>query len=381
MNSLLSLTILRALVLLCLFFAWSLPGAATDEICPICGNRMGLNIYRFTKRGSEAKVLVCENCAKLETTCFICALPVMRQYMRLADGRLLCEDDAKTAILQQDDTEKIFDDVKRDLQSMLAQLGSLPHHNINVVLDAKARLDKTGGNLISAHDDRLLMGLTRTTAREAGKFEHQIHLLYGLTRERMMVVAAHEYGHTWLHENVRRKLNQDTVEGFCEWIAYRMISQKNSPYETKVLLDSDYSQGQLQAFIAAEKEHSFYHVMQWVKYGVDPEVDAEHPERILVLRENSPGRSAADSPTAPFGFAPVAPRAAPTNLVLKGLSGSKSRRFALINDATLQANEQGKVRLGDSNVVVRCLQILDAAAVIQVAGESEPRTLKLNAPR
>jgi hypothetical protein len=380
-NSLRSITFWTVIALLWLSSVPNLSGAATDEICPICGDRMGLNIYRFTKRGSDEKVLVCENCAKLETACFICGLPVKHKFMRLADGRLLCNDDAKTAILQQDDTDKIFDDVKRDLQSMLAQLGSLPHHNINVVLEAKARLDKSGANLISAHDDRLLMGLTRTSSREAGKFEHEIHLLYGLTRERMMVVAAHEYAHTWLHENVRRKLNQDTVEGFCDWIAYKMISQKNSPYEMKVLLDSDYSRGQLQAFIAAEKEHSFYYVMQWVKHGVDPEVDAEHLERILALRENSPGKPSADSASTPFAFAPTVPRSAPTNLVLKGLSGSKSRRFALINDATLQANEQGKVRLGDSNVVVHCLQILDDAAVIKVAGENQTRTLKLSAPR
>ena len=207
--------------------------------------------------------------------------------------------------------------------------------------------------------------------------EHEIHLLYGLTRERMMVVAAHEYGHTWLHENVRRKLNADTVEGVCDWLAYKLIAGKE-PYETKVLLDSQYSRGQLQALIAAEKEHGFYHVMQWVKDGVDPELEVESLERTLVLRRQ---RSPEQSPSTPFGFATPAPRAAPTNLVLKGLSGQKGRRFALINDATFQLHEQGKVRLGDSNAVVRCLQILDDAVVIQIAGEGQSRTLRLNSTR
>jgi hypothetical protein len=227
--------------------------------------------------------------------------------------------------------------------------------------------------LISAHDDRLLLGLTRTTV-DGEEFQHTIYALYGLTRERLMIVAAHEYGHTWLHENVHRKLNQDAVEGFCDWMAYKIISQKSSE-ETKVLLGSDYSRGQLQAFIAAEKEHRFYHVMNWVKNGVDPEVDAEHLERIILLRDGS-GTPAA---TPVFASIPIASRANPTNLVLKGLSGSATRRFALINDGTFLANEQGKVRLGDSNVVVRCLQIRNDSVVIQVAGESEPQTLKLNA--
>jgi hypothetical protein len=263
---------------------------------------------------------------------------------------------------------------------MLSRLGSLPNHNITLHLEAKARLDKTGNNLISAHDDRLLMGLTRMRSNEDGKFEHDVYLLYGLTRERLRVVAAHEYAHTWLHENVRRKLNAESIEGFCDWLAYKLIADKE-PYETKVLLESDYSRGQLQAFIAAEKEHGFYHVMQWVKHGLDPEVDAESLERILVLRERAPADSGSVVTSTPFEFSPPAPRAAPTNLVLKGLAGPKSRRFAMINDGTFQLNEQGKVRLGDSNVVVRCLQILDDTVVVQVAGEAETRTLRLNTSR
>jgi hypothetical protein len=43
------------------------------------------------------------------------------------------------------------------------------------------------------------------------------------------------------------------------------------------------------------------------------------------------------------------------------------------------ANEQGKVRLFDSNVVLRCLEIRKDSVVVQVSGESQPRTLKLGA--
>ena len=359
-----------------LFAGKSFAALTADDLCPVCGKRFGRQAYGFTKRGREEKVFVCGDCAKLETICYICALPVKEKFTRLADGRLLCGEDAKQAVLTQDDAEKIFEEVKGDAQSILAQLGPLPHHNIQLILEAKARLDKTGSNLISAHDDRLLMGLTRSTQHGAGESEHTISLLYGLTRERLMVVAAHEYGHAWLHENVRRKLNHDAVEGFCDWLAYKVIKEKNAPYEIKVLLQSEYSQGQLQAFIAAENEHTFYRIIQWTKGGIDPEIDPEHLERILELRE------ARRAPEQPLIFAaPALPRTAPTNLVLKGLSGSKMRRFALINDGTFELNEQGKVRLGESNVVVRCLQILDNAVTIQVAGESERRTLTLNALR
>lgn len=353
------------------------PEARADETCHVCGERLGLNVYLFAPAGRDQKVEVCATCATLTTTCYICGLPVAKDYMRLADGRILCSADTKTAVLEQDLAEKLFDDVKREIHSMLAQLGSLPHHNIKLHLEAKARLDKTGANVISAHDDRLLMGLTRTRSNEDGKLDHDVHLLYGLTRERMMVVSAHEYGHTWLHENIRRKLNDATVEGFCDWIAYRIVSGKHAE-ETKVLLASDYSQGQLQAFVAAEKEHGFYHVMQWVKHGIDPELDIQTLERVLLLREKRPADVASAQPVF---LAPPPPRAAPTHLVLKGLSGSKSRRFALINDSTLQVNEQAKVRLGNSNIIVRCVQILDDAVVVKVGHETETRVLRLNPSR
>ena len=347
---------------------------AAEDSCAVCGIHSGKTFYRFTRRGRELKVLVCSSCAKLESSCYICGLPVKDKGLHLSDGRMLCEEDARTAVLTQDLAEELFDNVKREVQSMLSQLGALPHHNISLVLETKARLDKTGGNLISGHDDSLLMGLTRTTGRGDGVFDHTIFLLYGLTRERMMAVAAHEYGHTWLHENVRRKLNQDTVEGFCDWIAYKII-QPRSALEAKVVYDSTYSRGQCRAFIAAEKEHGFYHVMNWVKNGIDPEVDADHLQGILELRD----RSGSDAPAASPAFVslPVVRRASPTNLVLKGLSGSGPRRFALINDGTFAAQEQGKVRLGDSNVVVRCLEIRSDSVVVQVAGEAGPRTLML----
>ena len=186
------------------------------------------------------------------------------------------------------------------------------------------------------------------------------------------MVAAHEYGHAWMHENVTRKLNQDAVEGFCDWLAYQIIKDKSLPGEMKVLLASEYSRGQLQAFLAAEKEHSFNRVILWVKSGVEPAVDVRHLDRILHLRE------AVSAEPVVYAFASLAPpRPAPTNLVLKGLSGTKSRRFALINDGTFALHEQGKVRLGEGTVVLVCKEIREDAVVIHVVGESTTRTLTL----
>ena len=348
---------------------------SAEDACPVCRQRFGNKVFSIKKLGSEDKILICAECVKLETRCYLCGVPVKDQFTKLADGRLLCPDDAKRAVLEQDEAVRIFDDVKRDAQTVLARLGTLPHRNIQLILEAKPKLDKTGANVISKHEDSLLMGLTRSRC-DSGECQHTIYLLHGLTRERLTVVAAHEYAHTWLHENVTRKLNQDAVEGFCDWLAYQVIKDKPMAVEMKVLMESDYSQGQLQALIAAEKAHSFNRVIQWVKSGVEPAVDVQHLERILQLRE-----STSPEPVA-YAFASLAPpRPAPTNLVLKGLSGSKTRRFALINDGTFALHEQGKVRLGSSNIVLTCREIRDDAVVVEVAGEPAMRTLKIDTAR
>jgi len=329
-------------------------------------------------RGQSERVLLCQKCTQSDMRCYVCNLPVNDVARQLIDGRALCSTHHQQAVFTQDQATELFDGVKRDVQSMLSQMGPLPHQNITLKLEAKARLDSTGGNIISGHDDSLLMGLTRTYRRPAGDFSHEIYLLYGLTSARMVAVSAHEYGHAWVHENVKRTLRKDTHEGFCEFLAYKILSQKQETEETKVLLESNYSQGQLQAFIAAEKEYGFYRVIEWMKKGVDTEMDMDHLANLLLLRD---GKSFASQPStdpsALFASMPVAPRSNPTNLVLKGLSGSANRRFAMINDGTFMAQEKAKVRLGESNVTVTCLQIGKDSVVVQVAGEAQPRTLLL----
>src|ERR1051325_5525906 len=101
-----------------------------DDLCPVCGQRLGVRVYLFTKRGRDEKVPVCAACSRLETTCYSCGVPVRDKCTRLAGGRLLCEENARTAVLTRDEAEKIFDDVRSDLHSVRANLGSSPLHNI-----------------------------------------------------------------------------------------------------------------------------------------------------------------------------------------------------------------------------------------------------------
>ena len=82
-------------------------------------------------------------------------------------------------------------------------------------------------------------------------------------------------------------------------------------------------------------------------------------------------------PVLPFGGAPTHPPIRYTNLVLKSISGSPKRRFALLNDQTFAAGDTLPVRMLDGKVNVRCVEVREQSVLVAVHGEAAPREIKL----
>jgi hypothetical protein len=89
------------------------------------------------------------------------------------------------------------------------------------------------------------------------------------------------------------------------------------------------------------------------------------------------------TPTPVAGTTKAAPSAAPQTppppqygeLTLKGISGSGTRRMALINNETIMAGETARVKFRDTRVEVTVKEIRDDSVIIQVNGK--PQELKL----
>ncbi len=64
-------------------------------------------------------------------------------------------------------------------------------------------------------------------------------------------------------------------------------------------------------------------------------------------------------------------------LVLKGVVGSKTRRFALINSEAMAVGETSSVRVPDGRVRVRCVEIGPDYVLVKVEGEEQPKRLEL----
>jgi hypothetical protein len=320
----------------------------------------------------NGKQPVCEACSKLENTCSVCRLPILHQGKKLADGRWLCEHDVQAGVFTQGEAARLYEETWRALQGILAGTGTLPRQNITVTLVDGRELKKQNSSLPSDHDDRNIMGLTRTRRSANREFQHQILLITGLGPARLAAVCAHEYTHAWLHENVpaNRSLDRDTIEGFCELVAYKLMTQRGEEGEKSFILANAYTRGQVNAFVQAEAENHFHRVVNWVKTGVDEVLPAANAQRALASQREDP--TIPPWPPPPSLLTPV-----PNTLVLRGISGGASRRFALINDRTLAPNEVARIRVGSTNVVVRCLEIRGRSALISVQGDDGPRELFL----
>jgi thioredoxin-related protein len=100
---------------------------------------------------------------------------------------------------------------------------------------------------------------------------------------------------------------------------------------------------------------------------------------------SSPEPKKSTPPPAETLTAPVDPWAGmPTSvkrydeLKLTGLSGTASRRFALVNNQTFAPGETARVKLKDGEVKVLCKEIRERSILIQIEGTSETKELFLN---
>lgn len=66
-----------------------------------------------------------------------------------------------------------------------------------------------------------------------------------------------------------------------------------------------------------------------------------------------------------------------SQLTLKGISGTKGQRLALINSATIGVGERAEIRAGAQFVKILCREIRDSSVLIELVGGGEVRELKL----
>ena len=282
--------------------------------------------------------------------------------------------------MTEDEAKDICRETVDDLDRLLSRYMTFPEGNVEISIVDKFHLE----NLFRAPgfhaDGSSVYGATASNPLPDGKLLHTIDLLSFLSKSRLMAVCAHEYTHTWMNQNLKpgrqSSLDRDTVEGFCELIAHKYMESRQDSIQMGIIERNDYTKGQVNVLIAADQQYGFNTVLEWMENGEDNRLDMANLDRVRAVQDTP--YTPLKSPAAVFAVVPPPPPTkVPDTLVLKGISGTPEDRFALINNATFEPMEHGPVRVGQTNVLIRCLEIRDNSVVIQVDGSNEKKQLFL----
>ena len=161
---------------------------------------------------------------------------------------------------------------------------------------------------------------------------------------------------------------------FCELLAYLLMDSEGDEDGKKAILRNAYTRGQSKLFIEAEQTYGLNDILDWMKYGNDSQLHGDDLNRVRNI-------------TAPVRRSPIPvlkepavvrrPAAPAGTIVLNGIVWDKARPLALINGRTFAPKEEGKVRVGDASVLIRCLDIQEDGVKITVGNSAQERELKV----
>lgn len=197
--------------------------SSTFPRCVICGKPSGNGSFF----NGDKRNFVCTECGNLPR-CSSCLLPCKDPKI-LDDNRALCQKCAQTAIYDQAEADKIFDRVRSILKKKL---------DIYTDTDLKFSLGddntlKSCSNKDSATGQEqgvfIFQSSIEQTVTPGGKVvksvvkeqSSSIVVLYGLARDKMGEVIAHELAHDWMQVNYPKINDLKIKEGWAEFVASR----------------------------------------------------------------------------------------------------------------------------------------------------------------
>jgi hypothetical protein len=353
-----------------------------QDVCAICGQPITGNSYFMTDEVSGQRELVCSNCAFTLPRCKLCGLPIKQgTETKLPDGRYLCARDAKSAVLDDRQARQICAEVKNDLDHVFSRFTSFPD-NVDVTIIDRIDVDSMFG--ASGHDFESpdLLGCIEPVT-ESGVKRYKMSLMIGLPLSELKETCAHEYSHAWVGENVaparHEHIARDAEEGFCEMMGYLLMDAQGEESEKQRVLKNSYTRGQVQLFIAAEQQYGFDDVLDWMRYGVTSKLEEGHLDEIKDVQMTPANKYTPDVPAIPVTAVPSElPTPDSSVLKLQGIMWGNAP-MAIINGRSFFARDVNQVKLGGTNVTIRCEVIQPTRVQIQNLASGQTQELVLPA--
>lgn len=188
-----------------------------SSFCNLCGQPLDEDYTIVRRTTAHGGLVVCAECAATAPVCALCGVPLQRQPIRLSDGRPVCAVCFQTAVDDPITARTIYEQVIHVVSQQLCLcVHRRPGFSLCSMADMTAlqqhlprELAGASGHLLGAY---LKMGRRREIVIESG-----------LPRMMMVKVIAHEYAHAWQGENCPFVRDPQLIEGFCEWVAYKVL--------------------------------------------------------------------------------------------------------------------------------------------------------------
>jgi hypothetical protein len=182
--------------------------------CRNCG-KYCLKRYDFIL----SKFVYCDNCVKNYSSCSSCGAPT-NGVLPLEDGRVVCDDCIANCVKNITEVKEIFFEIKKMIEKAL----KIKVREIKKIRFAdRNQMIKLSKNLDGITD-------TRLESYPSGLFQrkgeiYNIFVLPYLRKDILKGVIAHEFAHAFLAEYHPNNQNLEEVEGFCEWVRYKVLKK------------------------------------------------------------------------------------------------------------------------------------------------------------
>ena len=302
-----------------------------------------------------------EECNAIKTTCSICGLPVADGSIQTGDGRTICRREAAEVVLDSEAGRQVFETATREARNVVGVDFGLKQPNVTVQV-----FDINDWTVVNENGAEVLHKIGHSKSRRVDEHHiaHYVGLYSGQRRSEVICTCVHEYMHLWLNENVtQHQIEQNTGEGICELLAYKVALARQDVYQQKRILENPYTQGRLKDLLEVEHQRGFDYILEWAKNGTTKTIN-ETP--VAVTNKPAASQVAVVRPIQP---APAAAPAPPASLMLKGMFSKRGQRIAILNDGVSVAKgETATLHLNGLQVTLKCLDVLPDAVLLQLEG-------------
>jgi hypothetical protein len=202
-----------------------------------------------------AEGIFCKYCVDEMPHCYVCGIPVSQAYTKLDDGRVMCRECGRTAVLTMAALRMINNRVAVFLRLKF---------DMEVTRDYQLELAQSRKEL--GVDDRAVEG------NEQGLFrctdgKSTILILSGAPEAMCHETMAHEYAHAWHAEHGMNHADKEVREGFAQWAASKTLEHFGFDKELdrlKARTDPDYGTG-YKIFAEVEKTKGTEGVFEFLR--------------------------------------------------------------------------------------------------------------------